>query len=424
MKAAVVSLIKTGHSWWPTGLLSLISYIHAKSEHEVELIDEDSHDPAERLRRGGHYDFIGISAMSFKYEEATRLATKLRVSHPSSKIIIGGVHISSLPQSMRPCFDLAILGEAEEKFLDLLNGNYDGSKFYPRLSLKDYPPLNHDLINPAYFKRKFLSVFNEFGVAGTLLSSRGCPYRCPFCSTTRFWAGPTVKMFPLDWVLNEVKEQAARGVTHLYVCDDLFTVNKTRLRDLARMLKVEGLGHLKLIAATRASLIDDETCELLVNLNVKIVNFGFESGNARVLSWLKSGTTTVADNENAVRLCHKHGLLVTGSLIFTPEATLRENLDTVQFAYKAFLLGADSLWHFPLTPYPGTPVWAKAEADGLVSAQMNFDELDMNPGNKNYRNIHWLLRFLMLVVRILLRSRRMFRQRRAFFKSITSNNGS
>jgi radical SAM superfamily enzyme YgiQ (UPF0313 family) len=418
MKIALVSQIRTGYQDWPIGLLSLVSYAQNKGRHEIEIIEADSGDPHEQLCARGRYDVIGISAQTINYEAATRLAEKLKESHPDSKIIIGGVHISTLPSSLRPCFDLAIPGEAEQKFVDYLEGNYDETKIYPRLSLEDYPALNYDAISPRYFQRRYLSLWNEFGVGGALLTSRGCPFRCVFCSTTRFWRGTSVKMFPLKWVVNEIKEQASRGITHLGIWDDLFTINKPRLRDLTQRLKAEGLNHLKLAILARASTIDDEMCGLLAGLNVGFVNFGFESGNERVLRWLKCGTTTVRDNVEAIKLCRKHGLAVVGSLIFPADASLQENMDTVRFALKAFNLGVDSLWHFPLYSFPGTPIWDKAEAEGRVSPTMNFNELG-SYRNKNYRNIHWQVRASMLAIRILLRLRRLFRQRKTFLKSLS-----
>lgn len=404
MRAALVNLVRTRFSSLPIGLMSLAAF--ARRRHAVEIIESDAGDPHAQLCAAGPYDVIGISAMTVEYERATRLARQIKVSHPAARIVIGGVHISTLPESFRPCFDLALPGEGERKFLDLLDGRYDGRRAYPRLDLSDYPPLDYDAINPLYFRRRYLSAWNESGVPGVILTSRGCPFRCVFCSTSVFWKGRAVKFFPADWVLSEIKAQAARGVTHLSVWDDLFTLNKPRLRELAARFEAEGL-RLTLSVQSRVNTLDDEMCEILCRLGVRSVNFGFESGNERVLRWLKCNTTTVSDNERAVRLCRRHGLLAVGSLIIPPGVSRRENLDTVRFAWRAFRNGADSLWYFPLTPLPGTPLWQKARAAGEVGPDMNFDTLALS----NPRAVPLWVRWLMFAVRGLLRFRRLVRRR-------------
>ena len=413
MRAALVNLSRTRFFCWPVGLLSLASYAQARTGQKVEIIEADAGDPHEQLCGRGHYDVIGLSAMTANYEEATALAWKLKRSHPGSKLVIGGVHVSTLPASMRPCFDLAVPGEAEEKFIDLLEGRFDPANQYQRLELAGYPPLNYSLLDPRYFHRRYLGLWNEYGVPGMLLTSRGCPFRCVFCSSSKFWQGGKVRMFSPEWVINEIKAQVSLGVTHLSFWDDLFTGNKARLRTLAGMLKQEGI-NLKLTCQARADTIDDETCELLAGMGVKFVSFGFESGNERVLRWLKCSTTTVRDNENAIRLCRKHGLHVGGYLVLPPDATFKENMDTAKFSWKMLALGADVIGAYQLTPFPGTKIWEQAEARGQVSTNMNFDKVDI--GDK--RRIPRLVRWLLFGSQVLLRLRRMFRFRREFFASM------
>jgi radical SAM superfamily enzyme YgiQ (UPF0313 family) len=400
-ETALISLTKDTQ-FWPAGLIYLATYIHTKSQHRVKIIDKNVTDDVVKQTEG--FKLIGISAMSAQYEEASQLARQIKAQSDAT-VIIGGVHVSTCPESMRDCFDLAIPGEAEEKLLDYLNGEYSPSKPYQRLRLDNYPQLDYSLLDKSYFKPRYLGNWCEMGVEGTLLTSRGCPFRCPFCSTTKFWVGKNVRMFSVDWIINELKSQASRGVTHVTIWDDLFACSKDRLKKIRDRLKAEGLAF-KFSGTCRASIMDDEIGELLHQLGFRMLNFGFESGNPRVLNWLKSGTTTVEDNDRALKLCKKHGIKASGSLIFTPGETFSENLDTVKFTWRAFKNGAASIWWYPLTPLPGTEVWEHAKQQGRVSANMNFDQLKYYDGF--YSPVRKRTKFLMFCLRLLLRLRRQF----------------
>ncbi len=108
----------------------------------------------------------------------------------------------------------------------------------------------------------------------------------------------------------------------------------------------------------RANLMTDDMCKALKNVGVKTCIFGFESGNQKILSYLKKDTVTVEDNYNAIRQCKKYGLGVQGSVIFgSPCETKGDMLDTLTFIKNAFRMGVERIWGFVLTPFPATEVW-------------------------------------------------------------------
>jgi radical SAM superfamily enzyme YgiQ (UPF0313 family) len=109
---------------------------------------------------------------------------------------------------------------------------------------------------------------------------------------------------------------------------------------------------------------------------VTTINFGFESGSEKILHYLKGGSVTVEDNRRAVLLGKKHGLSVVGSLIFgSPGETIDDMKETLKFIDFFDKNGGDNLWHFVMTPFPGTPIWELAKERGKVSSDMDWSLL-------------------------------------------------
>jgi len=168
------------------------------------------------------------------------------------------------------------------------------------------------------------------------------------------------------------------GVDYLKLSDDLFTISAQRVREVREAFERYGImDKIKGIECQpRANLIDDEMCQLMKELKVKIVNFGFESGSERMLNWLKAGSVTVEMNRNAILLCSKYGFNVYGSLMFgSPGEKIEDMKQTLEFIDFAVKNGARYIWSFVSTPFPGTPFWDIALKRGKVSANMDWNLL-------------------------------------------------
>ncbi|MDP6459383.1 MAG: radical SAM protein, partial [Candidatus Hydrothermarchaeota archaeon] len=146
---------------------------------------------------------------------------------------------------------------------------------------------------------------------------------------------------------------------------------------IAKLFKQEGIsGRVTFHCHPRANLMDDETCRLLKELGVTTINFGFESGSERMLHYLKGGSVTVEDNKRAVILGKKYGFSVVGSLIFgSPGERIDDMRKTLVFIDFFDKNRGDNLWHFVMTPFPGTPIWEIAKERGKVSDDMDWDLL-------------------------------------------------
>ena len=343
----------------PIGLVYLASYIHKHTNDKVKIIDANYQD----ILKSDYsdYDLVGINAMTVNYRKATRLA--LEINHKNNKIpiIIGGVHISTnLDSQSLNVFESMVIGEGERSFIQLLkdfkeNGYLEEIYETEQMNdLDDLTPPDWDLIDKRYFERQLNTTFAEYGIEGWLLTSRGCPFLCHFCSTTRFWK--RVRSHSVYYIKNLIEDLKKRGVTHIQIWDDLFTIDKNRLRQLQPFLKNSGI---KYNCQPRINKIDEETCQILKDSNITLCIFGFESGNDRVLKYLKNDESlSIKKSKQAIKLCRKYKLDVQGSLIFgSPTETLSEMIDTLKFMLWCYFNGVQRLWAFVATPFPATEFW-------------------------------------------------------------------
>ena len=218
-----------------------------------------------------------------------------------------------------------------------------------------------------------------------MFTSRGCPYKCIFCSSCKFWK--TVRFHSANYVVNEIKMLKEKyHVKYIDIADDLFIADKKRLRDIVSMLKKEKID-IKFGCDARANMVDDETMKLLKDMNVQKIVYGLESGNDRILTYLKGidgkPTVTVQQNYDAVKIANKYGILVNaGFVIGSPDETREEIMDTLKLAKTS---GLNHFEPYVITPLPGTEIWEIAKKKGLVSDNMDWNKLDVMFG-ENYKD--------------------------------------
>ena len=209
---------------------------------------------------------------------------------------------------------------------------------------------------------------------GNIFTGRGCPYRCAFCSSALFWG--KVRLHSVGRVVEEIgylHREYRAGFIHIE--DDLFAINKKRVREVSEGLRQAGLlGKVKFGCQPRMNVIDEEMCKLLKEMGVVLVGFGFESGNEEMLKYLKGNEVSPDMAEGAVRTCKRYGLTVQGSVILgSPGETWEQMQDTRRFLDRLYKAGVDDIWPFIGTPLPGTKFWDYAEQKGVVGDDDDWD---------------------------------------------------
>ena len=332
-----------------------------------------------------------ISSVTQNYDIALKYGRLLR--QKQIPVIIGGIHISMMPSSLNSSFDVGVMGEGEETIVELMEvflshrnkftaGDLSKIKgiIYrdgDSVHFTEARPVIKDLDSICFPARDLLRIDRHT----YMFTSRGCPYKCVFCASTRFW--PEVRFFSAEYVVREIRELVDQyNVKLISFYDDLFIANRKRLDEIIFLIeKDKKLKNISFTCNVRANLINDEVVMLLKKMNVVALNLGLESGCERTLKYLKANVT-LEQNINAVKTIKSRGLACNATFIIgSPQETRDEILESYRFIKKIPINLTDI---YVLTPYPGTPLWDYAKGKGLVSENMEWSKLDINFQN-NYR---------------------------------------
>lgn len=407
IKIAFVNITKTGDIIPPLGALSVASYLLENKEVEANniiFLDANLHDIKRELLNL-RPDIVFISAMTISYNEAIDLAEWAKRKNLKAQMLIGGVHISTAPLSLHKAFSLGVIGEGEITALELLRlykkvGNFNkkelklinGLAFYeegqvcltdarPLLdNLNNLPALRWDLLSDKYFSEEGIIIDNEFRIVkvGHIMTSRGCPYRCVFCSTSAYWQ--KFRQFPVKRSVEEIERLHKNyGITIINIWDDMFAVSKDRLRQFKDILKEKNLlGKIKFNIQARSNVIDEEMCGLFKDLGIYSVGLGFESGSERILSYLKRNNFSPEDHKKAVRLLDKYDIYISGSFMLGNPGESREDLEkTIDFIdWISKIKNVYRIWYGLTTPYPGTKLWNLSYSD-IDYKNFNWQKLDI-----------------------------------------------
>lgn len=319
------------------------------------------------------YDLLCISTITPTAKAAYALADHAR--ERGLPVLLGGPHATYLPDEAMRHADWVLRGEAEVTFpmlLDALREDGDLSKI-PGLSYRDGRAIVHVEADRCKVALDEIPQPNFDIVAGLengqfprgvipIMTSRGCPHHCSFCSVTPMF-GHKMRYASKERVADEILRLKDRGEMIFFV-DDNFCASPKRTKELLRYLLVRGIEMPPWLAqvSVRAAR-DTEMLELMRRAGCHTVFVGFESINPKSLSLLRKGQA-VDDIRRAIRRFHEHGIGVHGMFVFGTDEDDKSTIRaTARFAIEEEI---ESVQFLVLTPLPGTPFYQEMKNSGRL----------------------------------------------------------
>ncbi len=369
-----------------------IGYLSAYAKQECWWAETTFHHRVEDLI-AEKPDLAAISSSTENFKQAIEDARSIRAALGGVPILLGGMHITSLPHVLPPEFNAGGIGEGELTFVDLLKlyhvkrrpdaadfAKVPGIVYHGADGKPAYGPERKaikDLDSLPYPDRE--TIDKGWGLAPSdevhLISSRGCPYRCSFCSSAKHWK--TFRFFSAEYVAREIEYLREKyNPRVVYFFDDLFIGHVGRWREVVRIFRERGIHKgVRFRGFARVDLITEQMAAEFAELNFKYIDFGFESNSAKILKALGKTHVTPEVNQRAVDFLWKHGISIGANFILgSPTETKEDLLETYDFAIR----NKDYFDRFsfgPLQPLPGTVTWDAAMQKGVVSEDMDWSRL-------------------------------------------------
>jgi radical SAM superfamily enzyme YgiQ (UPF0313 family) len=308
-------------------------------------------------------DYLCISCLTLTSNRAKELIIKVREIFPYTKIIVGGIHPSLLPNEFCDLADHVVTGEAETVILDVIEGRYTEKIINGVMvdNLDELPLINYKLLQ-GYQKMNIIPV----------MTSRGCPFDCNFCTVTKIF-GRKFRVQSVNRIISELKNALNYFDTdRIFFYDDNFTANKKRTNELMDAIIKEKL-NIYWTAQTRVDIAQDEKMlAKMYKAGGGKVYIGFESINDETLSAFQKSQTR-NDIENAISVIHKHGINIHGMFMLGEDNDTLENIDlTLDFAMYHDI---DTVQFMIMTPFPGTRLYDKLSSENRF-LHRNWDYYD------------------------------------------------
>lgn len=385
---AINPFVEAQNRYPALGLGYLLAILERELGAEVEVRLEEW--GLEETIRDFKPDLLCLSSVTQNFNLARAYAEIAQ--HAGLPVIVGGYHITELPENLTDAMDVGVIGEGEYTLLELVDlfrrrgafpkeelAEIRGIVFREGEELVKTPPREvigrktKSLDELPMPDRRMMRVRPH----SNMLTSRGCPYNCSFCASTHFW--PSIRYFSPEYMMEEIRSLRDNyGVRYITFHDDLFIANVKRLEAFHELVMKEGLPKqgFRFSCASSATRITDDMARMLKEMNFVSVSMGLESGNQEVLTRLKGRAFRVEINEEAVRTLHRHGIHPHASFILGER---HETLEQMEESYEFIRRNPLSLVNiYVLTPLPGTPVWQDALSRGLVSEDMDWDRLNIS----------------------------------------------
>jgi anaerobic magnesium-protoporphyrin IX monomethyl ester cyclase len=360
----------------PLGLGYIAAYLR-QNGFVVNIVDCTFLRQEEALKqiRDSNPKIIGMQSMFSLRDKSVELARLLRKN--CRLLVVGGPLPTTNPEEFLKDFDVVVNGEGEQTMLDIVNAFENDNEFsqVPGIMYRDpesgetrrtaergmiknldiLPFPARELFDNSAYKKYFLKKFGY--TITTVMTSRGCPYTCDFCSRPVF--GDQFRTRTATNIVDEIEAVISLGYERVWFADDCFTVNRYRLIEVCDEIINR---HLKIgwECLSRVDTLDPELVERMKQSGCLRIFFGIESGDDSILA-IMGKKTTAKKAEKAVSVCNAAGVKVGAFFILGyPGENDKSLLNTIKFASS---LQLDYLSFTLPFPIPGTPFFERLKGD-------------------------------------------------------------
>lgn len=330
----------------PLTLPTLAALVPNDIDHELLLYDEGIEDIPDDL----DVDIIGITVITGTAKRSYELAGHFRAR--GIKVVLGGPHVTLVPDDAAPHADAIVIGYAEETWPRLLHDFREGqmqARYVqdPNLSLAGRPRARRDLIDSGRYAKTH--VFE---------ATRGCVHRCDFCVVPFAW-GRKPYQKPVAEVIDEIRATGARRAIFIdlnLIADKAYAAELFEAM-IPLSLKWGGL-------ATSLLARDDELLDLCARSGCIGLLVGFESISSSALKDVHKGFNSPELYAEWIDKFHSHGIAINGTFVFGLDDDTRDVFEeTAQFVIDT---GIDLPRFAILTPFPGTALFDRLEAENRI----------------------------------------------------------
>lgn len=347
----------------PLGILYLASALRKNGYNNIKVFDDFRKEKTNRfiIRQSGGVFCISTTTPQFK--EAKKIIKGIKKNYKRSRIIIGGSHVSGLPQDgLQAGADTVVIGEGENAIIKALEGRRGIIQEPYITDINKLPFPARDLIDLKKYK---YYIGNK--LATTVMTTRGCPYRCAFCANNVWNFERKIRFHSPEYVYKEVKELKDKfGYEAIMFFDDTFTVHKPRLLKICELLKPLDIIWRCFI---RTDTVDEESLTAMYNAGCRYIGCGVESGSPTILKNIRK-QTNVKLNTDIVKLAKSIGFHVKTFLIIgCPGETEETVKETKQWIKDALPHDFDITI---LTPYSGSDIYQRPGSYDLCFIRNNL----------------------------------------------------
>ncbi len=373
---------------FPFGLGS-IAAMFIKEGIEIDIIDawgeRLSHEQLEARIADLKPAVIGITMMSPVLLSGMETVSVARKAAPDSTVVVGGAHPSALPQECledNPQIDIVVIGEGENTLLEIVHALDDGEELddiagivfrkngktvvtAPRAPIADIDSLPL----PAYnlFPMEKYKTHPPYGRKTpyvNMITSRGCPFHCTYCSNSVF--GRKMRLQSPEKILSEMEFLIGKyHIKEIHFYDDCFTLNKKRTRTICEEILRR---KMKVIwsCTTRVDLVDEELLKLMRKAGCWLIAYGVESGSPKILKEMEKGVT-VEQIEKSFKLTRKAGIRTLGYFMLGMPGETKETIqETIDVCFK---IDPDYIAWGMLRIFPGSKIY-----NSFKEKDLNSDE--------------------------------------------------